>query len=404
MSNITIEKALVAERMSTIKESATLAMAQKSRELASKGVDVINLSLGEPDFNTPQYIKDAAKKAIDENYSKYPPVAGFLDLRKAICEKFKRENALSFEPDQIIVSTGAKQSVINAVLSIVNPGDEVLLPIPYWVSYSEMIRFAGGIPIEVPSSVESNFKVNAQQLQKYITSKTRLMIFSSPCNPSGSVYTKSELKELAELFSDYDDIYIISDEIYEHINFTGKHESIAQFGNIKEKVIVVNGLSKSFAMTGWRLGYSASPLHIAKACNKLQGLFTSGANAITQMAAITALSSDLSETKKMNEIFKVRRDLLLNLLGEIPGMKLNVPQGAFYVFPDIGFYLGKSYQNKVIRTSYELSEFILENAHVAVVSGEGFGNDQYIRISYATSEEKLIKAVERIKNTLSQLS
>lgn len=403
MSNLTLEKALIAERIMNINESATLAMAQKSRDLAAKGVDVINLSLGEPDFNTPDYIKEAAKKAIDDNFSKYPPVAGFLDLRKAICEKFKRENELSYEPNQIVVSTGAKQSVINAVLSIVNPGDEVLLPAPYWVSYFEMVRFAGGIPIEITSTVQSDFKVTAQQLKKHITSKTKLIIFSSPCNPTGSVYTRDELKAMADVISEQEEMYIISDEIYEHINFVDKHESIAQFNYVKNKTIVVNGLSKSFAMTGWRLGYSASPLPIAQACIRLQGLFTSGANAVTQMAAITALSSDLSETKKMNEVFKHRRDLLLKLLNEIPGMKVNKPQGAFYIFPDISFYYGKAYNGMIIKTGSDLCEYLLENAHVALVSGEGFGDNKCIRISYATAEDKLIKAVDRIKIALLNL-
>ncbi len=403
MSNLTIEKTLVAQRITEINESATLAMAQKSRDLAAKGIDVINLSLGEPDFNTPQFIKEAAKKAIDDNYSKYPPVAGFLDLRKAICEKFKRENGLLYEPNQIVVSTGAKQSVINAVLSIVNPGDEVLLPAPYWVSYSEMVKFAGGIPVEIPTTIQTDFKATTEQLKKHITSKTKLMMFSSPCNPSGSVYTKDELKAIADLFSQYDDLYVISDEIYEHINFVDKHVSIAQFESIKNKTVVVNGLSKSFAMTGWRLGYSASPLHIAQASIKLQGLFTSGANAVTQIAAITALNSDLAETKKMNAIFKTRRDLLLKIVSDIPGMKLNTPQGAFYVFPDVSFYYGKSFNGKLIKTGSDLCEYLLEIAHVALVSGEGFGDSKCIRISYATSEEKLVKAVERIKIALLNL-
>lgn len=398
-----IEKVVVAQRISDLNESATLAMAQKSRDMAAKGFDVINLSLGEPDFDTPSHIKEAAKQAIDNNYSHYPPVAGFPDLRKAICEKLKRENGLSYEPAQIIVSTGAKQSVINAVLSIVNPGDEVLLPAPYWVSYCEMVRFAGGTPIEIATTIQSDFKVNPDQLKKYITPRTRLIMFSSPCNPSGSVYTREELKAITNLLAEYPNIYIISDEIYEHINFIGKHESIAQFESLKDRTIIINGLSKSFAMTGWRLGYSASPLAIAQASIKLQGLFTSGANAVTQMAAITALNSDLSETKKMNDIFRHRRDLLIKLLSVIPNMKLNTPQGAFYVFPDVSAYFGKAFEGKTIKTSADLCEYLLDTAHVALVSGEGFGDANCIRISYAASEEKLTKAVERIKNALDKL-
>ncbi len=394
----------VSKRIQNLSESQTIAMAQRSRELKAEGKDIISLSLGEPDFNTPDFIKEAAKKAIDENYTKYTPVPGYLELREAISKKFKRDNGLDYKTDQIVVSTGAKQSLANVVLSLVNPGDEVIIPSPYWVSYLELVKLAEGIPVIVESGIEQDFKINAEQLKRAITPRTKLMIFSSPCNPSGSIFSKAELKELANVIAAKQDFYVISDEIYEHINFVGKHESIAQFDNIYNQVITVNGVSKGFSMTGWRLGYIGAPKWIADACSKIQGQFTSGTNSITQRAVITALEADPSVTNEMNKAFKERRDLVLKMLNEIPGIETNEPEGAFYVFPNISSYFGKqTTSGGTIKDATDFSMYLLNEAQVAVVTGEAFGNPNCIRLSYATSNDQLIKAINRIADALQQL-
>lgn len=394
----------LSDRINNLAESQTLAMAKKSRELQAQGKDIISLSIGEPDFDTPQFIKDAAKKAIDNNITRYTPVAGIQELRKAISEKFKRDNNLTYGPEQVVVSTGAKQSIANVILSMVNPGEEVIVPIPYWVSYIETIKLAEGTPVTIPTSIESNFKITPEQLKKAITPKTKMIVFSTPCNPSGSVYNKSELKALADVIVQYPDLYVISDEIYEYINFGGKHESLAQFDFIYDRVITVNGVSKGFAMTGWRIGYIGAPKWIADACDKMQGQFTSGTCSIAQMAALAGIKADPSVTFEMRDAFRKRRDLVLNLMKEIPGMKTNVPDGAFYIFPDISYYFGKSYNNYHIKNSSDLSMFILEEGNVALVSGDAFGDDNCIRFSYATSEDKLIESVRRIKEALAKLN
>lgn len=393
----------LSNRVNSMAESETIKMAAMARELQSKGIDVINLSLGEPDFDTPQHIKDAAERAIEEGYTRYTPVAGYLDLREAIVAKLKRDNNLDYTPAQIVVSTGAKQSIANVVLSLINPGDEVILPIPYWVSYEAQIELAEGIPVKVPTRLENKFKMTASELAAAITPKTRLLIFSSPCNPTGSVYDKAELKALAEVVAQHPDLYIVADEIYEYINFVGKHESIAQFDFIKDRVITVNGLSKGFAMTGWRLGYIAAPLPIAKACDKMQGQFTSGTCSITQRAAITALTGSLTTAHAMCEAFLHRRDLVLEWLNEIPGIKTYVPDGAFYVFPDVSAYLNTTTDGYTIQTAEELCMYLIKEAHVSLVSGEAFGIKGCFRISYAASEDKLRKAGERIKVALARL-
>lgn len=396
----------LANRIQYLAESETLAMSRKSRELKSEGHDVINLSLGEPDFNTPDYIKEAAKEGIDQNYTFYSPVAGYEDLRKAICLKLRRDNNLDYDPAQIVVSTGAKQSIANVMLSLINPGDEVLVPSPYWVSYKEIIKVAEGRAVFIETTIDQNFKVTPEQLKAAITPKTRLMIFSSPCNPTGSVYTREELKGIADLLVLYPDITIVADEIYEHINFIGKHQSICQFDNIRERVVLVNGVSKGFAMTGWRIGFIAAPLTIAKACDKLQGQFTSGASSIAQRAALKALATDPHSTPdlaKMQKAFLERRDLMLNLLAEIPGMKLNHPDGAFYIFPDISSYFGKKHNGKVIANANDLCMYLLNTVYVALVPGDAFGNPNCIRFSYATSLDKLTEAVKRIKSALASL-
>jgi len=393
----------LSKRIEQLSESQTLAMTKKSRELQATGRDIINLSIGEPDFNTPDFIKDAAKKAIDDNFTRYSPVAGFADLRKAISNKFKRDNNLNYAPEQVVVSTGAKQSIANVILSLVNPGEEVIVPIPYWVSYIETIKLAEGVPVTIPTSIESNFKITAVQLRNAISAKTKMIVFSTPCNPSGSVYTKEELKALAEVIIKFPDLYVISDEIYEYINFVGKHESIAQFDFIYERVITVNGVSKGYAMTGWRIGYIGAPKWIADACEKMQGQFTSGTSSISQMAAMAAVSATPDVSYKMCEEFKKRRDLVLGLLKEIKGVKTNVPDGAFYIFMDISSYFGKSFNGKVIKNSNELSMYLLEEGNVALVSGDAFGDDNCMRFSYATSEDKLIEAVRRIKEALVKL-
>jgi aspartate aminotransferase len=396
----------LSNRVNYLAESETLAMARKSRELKAQGFDVINLSLGETDFNTPGYIKTAAKEAIDQNFTFYTPVAGFEDLRKAICAKLKRDNNLDYSPGQIIVSTGAKQSIANVVLSLVNPGDEVLLPAPFWVSYKEIVKVAEGKSVFVKATVDNEFKVTPGQLEAAITPKTKLMIFSSPCNPTGSVYSKNELNAMAEILVKYPEIFIIADEIYEHINFVGKHESLAQFDFIKEKVVVVNGVSKGFAMTGWRIGYIAAPLEIAKSCDKIQGQFTSGASSISQRAALRAMTMDpitSPELQTMKQAFRERRDLVMKLFGEIPGMKMNHPDGAFYIFPDISWYFGKSDGVKTVKNANDLSDYLIEKVYVSSVPGDAFGDPDCMRFSYAASKEKLIEAVGRIKGALAEL-
>ncbi len=395
----------VSNRLNRLSESATLAMAQMSRELQAKGVNVISLSLGEPDFNTPEFIKEAAKKAIDDNFSHYTPVPGLPELKSAIVTKFKRDNDLEFTANQIVTSTGAKQSLANVCLCLLNPGDEVLLPCPYWVSYAEIIKLAEGVPVEVPSNIDTDFKVTAKELEIAITPNTKMLMFSSPCNPSGTVYTKSELEDIASMLEKYPDIYVVSDEIYEHINFTKKHFSIGTIPSMIDRTITVNGVSKGFAMTGWRVGFIGAPLWIAKACNKIQGQITSATCAIAQKATERAmLAEPKSTTKEMKNTFLKRRDMLIELLKDIPGIKCNVPQGAFYVFPDISSYFGKSYGNTKINNADDFCMYLLNSAHVACVAGGSFGNPQCIRISYAASDEKLIEAMNRIKTHLAKLS
>lgn len=395
---------ILSDRINNLAESATIAMAQKSRELKNQGQDIISLSLGEPDFNTPDFIKEAAKKAIDENYTKYMAVNGYEDLRETICHKLKRDNNLDYKPNQIVVSTGAKQCIANVALSLLNAGDEVLVPIPYWVSYLEIIKMAEGVPVLVNSTVETDYKVSAQDLEAHITDKTKLMVFSTPCNPSGSVFSKEELHDIAKLMERHPKLHVICDEIYELITFGQKHESLAQFDSIKDRVITVNGLSKGFAMTGWRLGYLAASEEIAKACTKLQGQFTSGTNSITQRAAITALEADTSVTHEMRDAFQKRRDFVLEALSKIEGIKCNVPQGAFYVYPDVSAFFGKQTKDgKAIETANDLSMYLLEEALVATVTGEAFGSPECIRISYATDDETLKEAMNRIQNALDNL-
>ena len=394
----------VSDRLNRLAESATLAMARMSRELKASGKDVIALSLGEPDFNTPEFIKLAGKKAIDDNYSHYTPVAGLDNLRLLISQKFKRDNKLEYTKDQIVVSTGAKQSLANICLSLLNPNDEVLLPCPYWVSYSEIIKLAEGVPVEIPSSVKNNFKVTPDQIENAITEKTKMFMFSSPCNPSGSVYTEHELKEIAKIFEKYPEIFIVSDEIYEHINFTNEHYSIGRIESIKDRVITVNGVSKGYAMTGWRVGFTGGPLWIAKACDKIQGQVTSGTCAIAQKATEEAMKADpKTTTLKMKETFLQRRDMLLNKLNDIKGIKCNIPDGAFYIFPDISYYFGKTDGATTIKDANDLCMYLLNNCYVALVSGAPFGNPECLRISYAASDEKLLEAVKRISHQLDKL-
>jgi aspartate aminotransferase len=387
-------------RVNELEESQTIGMAKLCRELAEKGFDVINLSLGEPDFDTPIHIRDAAKKAIDEGYTHYTPVAGLNELRKVIAEKFKRENNLDYTSAQVVVSTGAKQAIANAVLSLVNKGEEVVIPVPYWVSYIEIVKLAEGKPVFIPTNMESGFKITPQQLEKAITPKTRMFMFSSPCNPTGSVYTKEELAALVKVFEKYENVYILSDEIYEHINYDGKHESIAQFPSIRDRVVVVNGVSKSFAMTGWRIGYIGASLKIAQACDKMQGQFTSGASSVSQKAAEAALANGLTSTREMRDAFLRRRNLMLSLVRKIPHIKVNEPDGAFYVFPDVSFYLGKSDGEKKINNVHDLCMYLIYKAHVSTVPGDAFGNDNCIRISYSASDEMIQKAIERIHSAL----
>ena len=390
------------ERVQKMEISATLAMAAKARELKNEGKDIIGLSLGEPDFTIPEFIKESAKRAIDENYNSYSPVDGYADLKQAIALKFKRDNGLTYGLDQIVVSTGAKQSLYNVAMAIINPGDEVILPAPYWVSYRDIVKLADGVPVEVKTTIDADFKVTPEQLRAAITDKTRMLWFSSPCNPSGSFYHQSELEALAEVLNDYPNIIVVSDEIYEHINFSKEsHASIASIPSLYDRVVTVNGVSKAFAMTGWRIGYIGAPAWIAKACNKLQGQVTSGANAIAQRAVITALEAPVSKIDYMIEAFHQRRDLVLKLLGAIPGFKLNVPEGAFYVFPDISEYFGKTLRGKTINNASDFSLYLLEEAGVATVTGEAFGDSNCIRISYAASEDSLKEAIRRISEALS---
>jgi len=394
----------VSDRLNRLAESATLAMARMSRELKDEGKDVIALSLGEPDFDTPEFIKEAAIQAITDNYSHYTPVAGLIELRQAIVKKFERDNKLIFTAEQIVTSTGAKQSLANVCLSILNDGDEVLLPCPYWVSYSEIIKLAEGKAVPIPSSIDNNFKITTEQLKNAITDKTRMLIFSSPCNPSGTVYTKQELLDFADILKNFPNIIIIADEIYEHINFTDEHFSIGRIDELKDRVVTVNGVSKGFAMTGWRVGFIGAPLWIAKACNKIQGQVTSATCAIAQKATETAmLAEPKSTTKEMKETFLRRRDLLIKELQKINGVKCNIPQGAFYIFPDISFYFGKTDGNITIKNATDLCMYLLNSCFVALVAGDAFGNPECVRISYAASDDKLLEATQRIHHQLKQL-
>ena len=394
-------KNLLSNRVNNLATSQTLAMAAKARELKSEGKDVISLSLGEPDFNTPDYIKNAAINAINENYNSYTPVDGYLDLKKAIITKFERDNNLKYKPSQIVVSTGAKQALYNVASVLINPGDEVILPCPYWVSYSDIVKLKGGVPVEIKTDIKNNFKMSDKQLEEAITKKTKMIWFSSPCNPSGSVYNKEELERLVKVLEKYQDIFIVSDEIYEHINYLGKHFSIGSFENIKNRTITVNGVSKAFAMTGWRIGYIGAPEWIARACNKLQGQVTSGANCIAQRAVITALTESPNKISGMVKEFKNRRNLIIKLLNEIDGINCNVPDGAFYVFPDISHFFGKKIGESQIKNATDMSMFLLEKSLVATVTGDAFGNGDCIRISYAASQKQIVEAISRIKKVLS---
>lgn len=393
----------VSARIASLSPSATLAMSQKSNELKTQGLDVINLSVGEPDFYTPDHIKEAAKKAIDENFSFYTPVPGYMSLRQAICAKLQRENGLEYKPEQIIVSNGAKQSVCNTILCIINPGDEVIIPTPAWVSYIEMVKLAEGVNVCVNAGIDQDFKITPEQLEAAITPKTRAIILCSPSNPTGSVYSKEELKGLADVLAKYPNIIIIADEIYEHINYVGKHESIAQFENVRDRVVIINGVSKAYAMTGWRIGYIAAPLWIAKACNKLQGQYSSNASSIAQKAAEAAYNGPQDCIEEMRQAFERRKNLVISLAREIPGFKVNEPQGAFYLFPDVSALFGKKYGDKVIETSDDLAMLILEKGLVATVAGSAFVSPECLRFSYATSDEKLIEAMARIKKVVSEL-
>ncbi len=394
----------LSKRIQAMSESATLAMAQKARELKSKGIDIISLSLGEPDFKTPKHIQEAAKQAIDEGlYFAYPPVPGYQDLRQAIADKLKRDNNLSYTPEQIVVSTGAKQSIANIMLSLLDPGDEVIVYTPYWVSYEDMVKMAEGMPVFISAGLENNFKATAEQLENAITDKTKAIIFSSPCNPTGAVFNREEMAAMAEVLNKHKNIIAIADEIYEYINFSGEHVSLASFPGMMERTVTVNGFSKGYAMTGWRLGYIAAPLWLAKACNKIQGQVTSGANTIAQRAAIAALNGDQEPTKAMAQAYLRRRDMVLELLKEIPGIKTDTPEGAFYIFPDVSEYFGKANGETTIQHASDFSMYLLNKAHVSTVSGEAFGSPNCIRISFAASEEHLREAIKRIKNVLADL-
>ncbi len=390
----------LSDRINNLPTSATLAMAAKARELKENGVDVIGLSLGEPDFNTPDFIKNAAIKAIEDNYNSYTPVDGYLDLKKSICNKFKRDNGLIYNPNQIVVSTGAKQSIANTVQVLVNPGDDVLLVAPYWVSYSAIVKLAEGNPIEIRSDISSDFKITPLQLEDSITNKTKMVIINSPNNPSGSIYNEEELLDLAKVLEKYPNIYVLSDEIYEHINYGIPHFSFAKIPSMYDRTITVNGLAKAFAMTGWRVGYIGAPERIAKACTKMQGQTTSGTNCIAQRATITALDASVEKIQYMIDEFKERRKLIIDLLSEIKGIKLNQPMGAFYIFPDISYFFGKTIKNKKIKNASDFAIFLLEESHVATVTGDAFGSPNNIRISYAASKKQIKKAISRIKTAL----
>ena len=393
----------LSDRLNRLSPSATLAMSQKSSEMTAQGIDVINMSVGEPDFNTPDHIKEAAKKAIDENYSRYSPVPGYMDLRKAIVRKLERENGLSYSPSEILVSNGAKQSVCNTVMALVNDGDEVIIPAPYWVSYPQMVKLAGGPPVIVNATFEQNFKMTPEQLEAAITPQTKLLILCSPSNPTGSVYTREELRAIAEVILSHNDLYVLADEIYEHINYVGRHESIAQFTGMKERSIIVNGVSKAYAMTGWRIGYIAAPEWIVKGCNKLQGQYTSGPSSVSQKAAEAAYNLPQDCVETMRKAFERRRDLIVELAKEIPGLEVNTPEGAFYLFPKCSSFYGKSDGERTINNSTDLAMYLLEVGHVATVGGDAFGDPDCFRMSYATSDDNIREALKRIKNALARL-
>jgi len=395
---------ILSDRILSLEESQTIGMARQSRELIDSGVDVISLSLGEPDFDTPDFIKEAAKKAIDDNFSHYTPVPGLGELRSAISTKFKRDNKLTYAPDEIVASTGAKQTLAQLMLAIVNPGDEVIVPAPYWVSYFQMVKMAEGTPVVIEATVEADFKVTAQQVEEAITSKTKAFLFSTPCNPTGSVYSREELAELVKVFEKHPELIIISDEIYEHINFLGEHVSIGQFESIKDRVVTVNGVSKGFAMTGWRVGYLGAPKWLAAACTKMQGQTTSATCSIAQKAAEAAVLADPICTKDMREAFLRRRDLMISKLQEIEGLKLSIPQGAFYIFPDVSHYFGKSYNGTKVADANDFCMYLLNEANVATVTGVAFGSPNCMRISYAAADEILVEAVRRIKTALGKLA
>lgn len=395
--------AQLSDRLQRLAPSATLAMSQKSSEMKANGIDVINMSVGEPDFNTPEHIKEAAKKAVDENYSRYSPVPGYADLREAIVEKLKRENGLDYTTGEVLVSNGAKQSVCNTLMALVNDGDEVIIPAPYWVSYPQMVKLAGGTPVIVEAGFSQNFKMTPEQLEQAITPKTRMIILCSPSNPTGSVYSKEELAGLAEVIKRHDDLFILADEIYEHINYVGRHESIAQFPGMKERTIIVNGVSKAYAMTGWRIGYIAAPEWIVKGCNKLQGQYTSGPCSVSQKAAEFAYTASQECVEEMRQAFERRRDLIVKLAKDIPGLEVNVPEGAFYLFPKCSSFYGKTDGETVINSSSDLAMYLLEKGHVATVGGDAFGDPECFRMSYATSDENIVEAMRRIKETLSRL-
>ena len=395
--------AQLSDRLNRLAPSATLAMSQKSSEMKAQGIDVINMSVGEPDFNTPYHIKNAAKEAVDNNYSRYSPVPGYADLRKAIAAKLKRENNLEYNINEILVSNGAKQSVCNTVMALVNDGDEVIIPTPYWVSYPQMVKLAGGNPVFINAGFEQNFKITAQQLEDAITPKTRLLILCSPSNPTGSVYTKDELESLAEVIKSHEDLFVLADEIYEHINYTGRHESIAQFPGMKERSIIVNGVSKAYAMTGWRIGFIAAPEWIVKGCNKLQGQYTSGPCSVSQKAAEAAYTLPQDCVEEMRKAFERRRNLIVELAKDIPGLEVNTPQGAFYLFPKCSSFYGKSDGKRTINNSTDFAMYLLEVGHVATVAGDAFGDPECFRMSYATSDEYIREAMSRIKDVLSRL-
>jgi aspartate aminotransferase len=390
----------LSSRIKTLSTSQTIAMAERAAELKAEGIDIISLSLGEPDFDTPDYIVKAAQKAMDDKYFKYPPIVGYKDLREAICRKLKRDNNLDYNVNQIVVSTGSKQSIFNAAMVLVSPGDEVILPSPFWVSYVEITKLVGGIPVSVKTTIENDFKMTPEQLEKAITPKTKLMIFNTPSNPSGSVYSKAELQALGEVLKKHPNVYVIADEIYEYINFTGSFSGLAEIDEIKERIITVNGVSKAFAMTGWRVGYMAAHPTIAKACAKIQSQVTSGANSIAQKAVIAALDGGKEKIQYMIDAFDKRRHLVYNLLNDIDGFKVNMPEGAFYFFPDVSFFFGKTFNGYIINNATDLSMYLLEEAKVATVTGDAFGNPECLRFSYATSEEELIEAFARVKKAL----